>query len=148
MAATTSCFCDADKQEYPSYLTAALRLLRPGGVVAFDNALWRDRVADPVRSATPTPSAIRELVEAVREDERLVPLLLPTGDGLLAAVKQLAPWDSSGQISRAQPQQQPGAEPGGALATRRRRVRTGPRRRCPGAPTAGRRRTRAGTARP
>ena len=33
-------FCDADKQEYPAYLAAALRLLRAGGVVAFDNALW------------------------------------------------------------------------------------------------------------
>ncbi|NED50891.1 methyltransferase domain-containing protein, partial [Micromonospora aurantiaca] len=38
-------FCDADKREYPEYLTDALRLLRPGGVVAFDNALWHDRVA-------------------------------------------------------------------------------------------------------
>ncbi len=32
-------FCDADPQEYPDYLTAALRLLRPGGIVAFDDAL-------------------------------------------------------------------------------------------------------------
>jgi predicted O-methyltransferase YrrM len=39
-------FCDGDKAEYDAYLTEALRLLRPGGVVAFDNALWHDRVAD------------------------------------------------------------------------------------------------------
>ena len=31
---------------------------------------------------------MRELCEQVRSDERLVPLLLPLGDGLLAAVKQ------------------------------------------------------------
>ena len=43
-------FCDADKQEYPDYLIAALRLLRPGGVVAFDNALAGGRVADPSRN--------------------------------------------------------------------------------------------------
>ena len=40
-------FCDADKQEYPDYLTAALRLLRPGGIAVFDNALWGGRVPDP-----------------------------------------------------------------------------------------------------
>jgi predicted O-methyltransferase YrrM len=79
-------FCDADKQEYPDYLTAALRLLRPGGVVAFDNALWGGWVADPGREDRETV-AIREVSEQVRQDERLVPLLLPVGDGLLAAVK-------------------------------------------------------------
>jgi predicted O-methyltransferase YrrM len=80
-------FCDADKQEYPGYLAAALRLLRPGGVVAFDNALWGGRVADPGRT-DPETSAIREVAELVRQDERLVPLLLPVGDGLLTAVKR------------------------------------------------------------
>lgn len=79
-------FCDADKHEYPSYLAAALRLLRPGGVVAFDNALWGGRVA--VSSYTdPETSAIREVCDLVRQDERLTPLLLPVGDGLLMAVK-------------------------------------------------------------
>jgi predicted O-methyltransferase YrrM len=80
-------FCDADKQEYPGYLTAALRLLRAGGVVAFDNALWGGRVADPGWT-DPETAAIREVTEQVRQDERLVPLLLPVGDGLLAAVKR------------------------------------------------------------
>jgi predicted O-methyltransferase YrrM len=80
-------FCDADKQEYPYYLTAALRLLRPGGVVAFDNALWGGRVADPGQE-DPETTAIRETAGLIRQDERLVPLLLPVGDGLLAAVKR------------------------------------------------------------
>ncbi|QXJ24555.1 O-methyltransferase [Actinomadura graeca] len=80
-------FCDAVKQEYPEYLTAALRLLRPGGVVAFDNALWGDRVADPDRR-DPETEAIRETHRMIREDERLVPLLVPVGDGLLCAVKR------------------------------------------------------------
>ncbi len=80
-------FCDADKREYPEYLTDALRLLRPGGVVAFDNALWHDRVADSaVRD--PDTEAIREVHRMIREDERLVPLLIPVGDGLLCAVKR------------------------------------------------------------
>jgi predicted O-methyltransferase YrrM len=80
-------FCDADKTEYPEYLAAALRLLRPGGVMAFDNALAQGRVADPSRS-DPATLAIRELEEQVRQDERLVPVLLPVGDGLLVAVKR------------------------------------------------------------
>jgi predicted O-methyltransferase YrrM len=80
-------FCDADPQEYPEYLVAALRLLRPGGVVIFDRALSGDRVPDPACS-DPDTVAVRELCEQVRVDERLVPLLLPVGDGLLAAVKQ------------------------------------------------------------
>ncbi|TDE33369.1 O-methyltransferase [Actinomadura sp. 6K520] len=79
-------FCDAQKREYPEYLTDALRLLRPGGVVAFDNALWHDRVADPNRR-DPDTEAIREVHRMIRDDERLVPMLLPVGDGLLCAVK-------------------------------------------------------------
>ena len=79
-------FCDGDKTEYPRYLEEALRLLRPGGVVVFDNSLWHDRVADAsVRD--PETTAIRETLDAVRDDERLVPLLLPVGDGLLVAQK-------------------------------------------------------------
>ena len=80
-------FCDADKQEYPDYLVEALRLLRPGGVVAFDNALAGGRVADRSRD-DPSTVAIRELVDQVRQDDRLVPVLLPVGDGLLTAVKR------------------------------------------------------------
>jgi predicted O-methyltransferase YrrM len=80
-------FCDGDKQEYPDYLVAALRLLRPGGVVVFDNALWGGQVADPSRD-DPDTTAIRNLCEQVRVDERLVPALLPVGDGLLVAVKR------------------------------------------------------------
>jgi predicted O-methyltransferase YrrM len=83
-------FADGDKEEYPDYLTEALRLLRPGGVVAFDNALWHDRVADPAQR-DPETVAIRELGNRVREDENLVPVLLPVGDGLLLAKKVWTP---------------------------------------------------------
>lgn len=80
-------FCDADKAEYAEYLEQAIRLLRLGGVVAFDNALWHDRVADPAQR-DPDTVAIRELGRAARDDDRLVPALLPVGDGLLVAVKR------------------------------------------------------------
>jgi len=81
-------FADGDKREYGDYLAEALRLLRPGGLVVFDNALWHDRVADPAQRDDETVT-IRELGKTVREDERLLPLLLPVGDGLLVA--QLRP---------------------------------------------------------
>jgi predicted O-methyltransferase YrrM len=80
-------FCDADKREYPEYLTAALRLLRPGGIVAFDNALQADEASNVAHRDPDTPS-ISELRELVLADENLVPMLVPTGDGLLAAVKR------------------------------------------------------------
>jgi predicted O-methyltransferase YrrM len=79
-------FCDGDKSEYAEYLTEALRLLKPGGIVAFDNALWHDRVADPAQRDPETVS-IRELGRAMREHDALLPVLLPVGDGLLVAKK-------------------------------------------------------------
>jgi len=83
-------FVDGDKAEYTAYLKEAVRLLRPGGVVAFDNALWHDRVADPsVRDAETV--AIRELLREVQADDDLVPVLLPVGDGLLLAKKEWSP---------------------------------------------------------
>jgi predicted O-methyltransferase YrrM len=80
-------FVDADKTGYGAYHEQAVRLLRPGGVVAFDNVLWHNRAADNnVRDADTV--ALRELARAVREDDRLTPALLPVGDGLLLAAKR------------------------------------------------------------
>jgi predicted O-methyltransferase YrrM len=79
-------FVDGAKFEYVACLHEALRLLRPGGVVAFDNALWHDRVADPAVRDEET-LAVRELLREVAAHEELVPLLLPVGDGLLLAKK-------------------------------------------------------------
>jgi predicted O-methyltransferase YrrM len=82
-------FCDGDKTEYAAYLKEALRLLRPGGVVAFDNALWHDRVADPAQRDEETV-VIRDLGKEIAAHESLVPMLLPVGDGLLVAKKEWA----------------------------------------------------------
>ena len=85
-------FCDGDKREYGAYLREALRLLRPGGVVAFDNALGHDRVADPARRDEETV-AIRDLGREIAAHDELVPVLLPVGDGLLLAKKEWTPQD-------------------------------------------------------
>jgi predicted O-methyltransferase YrrM len=78
-------FCDAARSENLDYLAAALRLLRPGGLVVFAGALADGRVADPSARDNETV-ALRELTKAVREEDRLTPALLPVGPGLLAAV--------------------------------------------------------------
>jgi predicted O-methyltransferase YrrM len=77
-------FCDAGARDYPDYLAAALRLLRPGGVVAFNDVLSAVSGSDADTDADAAP----ELTSMVRGDERLVPMLLPLGDGLLAAVSR------------------------------------------------------------
>jgi predicted O-methyltransferase YrrM len=78
---------DGGKAEYPAYVEQALRLLRPGGVLALDNMLWHDKVADPA-TRDETTTILRDLGKALRNDDSLMPALLPVGDGLLAAVKR------------------------------------------------------------
>lgn len=77
-------FLDAVKTEYPEYLDHARRLLRPGGLLLADNALWHGRVASAGHSDAET-SAVRAFNEAVRDDPNLEAAVLPVGDGLLAA---------------------------------------------------------------
>jgi predicted O-methyltransferase YrrM len=80
-------FVDADKSSYGFYYEQAMRLLRVGGVVAFDNALWHDRVADPAQR-DPDTVTLRDLGRAVRDDKGLHAVLLPVGDGLLVGAKR------------------------------------------------------------
>ncbi len=78
---------DADKQAYPLYVEQAIRLLRSGGVLAVDNMLWHDQVADPA-ARDETTVALRDLGKQLRSDERLLPCLLPVGDGLFVAIRR------------------------------------------------------------
>jgi len=77
---------DGDEREYSAYLEQALRLLRAGGTLVVDDALWKGKVADPAARDASTV-ALREITRAVLEDGHWYPTLLPTGDGLLVAVK-------------------------------------------------------------
>jgi predicted O-methyltransferase YrrM len=86
-------FCDADQASYPEYLTAGLRLLRTGGVIAFDDAPPGNGAGGSGRAGGATTglaaaAGVRELAEMVRIDERLVPLRLAVADGLIAAIKR------------------------------------------------------------
>ena len=88
-------FCDAESREYPDYLEAALRLLRVGGIVAFDDVVVPPELAGSSAAdaeaadwAGPGAAQVRELAEVVRGDDRLMPVFLPVGEGILAAVKR------------------------------------------------------------
>lgn len=74
-------FIDADKANYPAYLECALRLLRRGGLVMFDNTLWSGRVLEAQPESEDT-RAIQALNRALKDDARVDLSLLPLGDGL------------------------------------------------------------------
>ena len=81
-------FIDADKTNYDSYYELALALLRPGGLIVVDNVLWGGAVADRSKDDADT-RAIRALNEKVANDKRVTCSLLPVGDGLMLATKQI-----------------------------------------------------------
>lgn len=80
-------FIDADKQRYPVYYEMCLKILRPGGLIVFDNTLWGGTVAD-VDNLEDTPTSLRTFNDSLGEDGRVYPLLLPLADGMTLAVKR------------------------------------------------------------
>ena len=80
-------FIDADKSSYDAYYERALRLLRPGGLIAVDNTLWKGAVADAACQDADT-LAIRQLNRKICGDARVDMVLLPIGDGLTLARKR------------------------------------------------------------
>jgi caffeoyl-CoA O-methyltransferase len=80
-------FIDADKTNYDSYYERALRLLRPGGVIALDNMLWSGLVAD-LSVDDPSTGALRALNAKIREDERVDMALTTIADGVMLARKR------------------------------------------------------------
>lgn len=80
-------FFDHDASEYAACVTAAARLLRPGGILVLCGVLAGGRVADPtVRD--PRSVALREVVKSLRDTDEWISALLPVGDGLLTAAKR------------------------------------------------------------
>jgi predicted O-methyltransferase YrrM len=77
---------DGDKLEYVEYVAQAIRLLRPGGVLAVHDALWHTQVANP-RNDDDETVIIREALQVIQANDDLTSLMIPLGDGLLVAVK-------------------------------------------------------------
>jgi caffeoyl-CoA O-methyltransferase len=79
-------FIDADKANYDGYYERSLQLVRKGGLIAVDNALWGGSVADPTDTREDTV-AIRTLNEKAHRDSRVTASLVAVGDGVLLARK-------------------------------------------------------------
>lgn len=83
-------FIDADKENADAYYERSLLLLRPGGVIAVDNAFRGGRIVgtEPGDAAT---LAMRALNRKAARDQRVTASLVPIGDGLLMAMKRATP---------------------------------------------------------
>jgi predicted O-methyltransferase YrrM len=78
-------FLDADKEPLPTYFEWALRLLRPGGLIIADNALWGGRVLDD-RVDDDATRAVREFNRRLATDPRVTGIVVPTHDGVAIGV--------------------------------------------------------------
>lgn len=74
-------FIDADKQNYVNYYEAVLPRLSERGVIAADNTLWGGRVIDESEQDEAT-NAIRAFNDHVRDDGRVVAVMLTVRDGV------------------------------------------------------------------
>ena len=78
-------FLDADKEPLPMYFDWALRLVRPGGLIIGDNALWGGRVYSEQESDERT-RGVREFNRRMATDPRVLGIIVPTHDGVAVAV--------------------------------------------------------------
>lgn len=78
-------FLDAVKAEYPEYLDHALRVLRPGGIVAADNLFWGGRVWDAANDDADT-RGVREYTRRILQEPRLASTIVPVEDGMGVSV--------------------------------------------------------------
>ncbi|MCT2582812.1 O-methyltransferase [Actinophytocola gossypii] len=70
-------FVDADKPNNPGYLTWALKLTRPGGVIVVDNVVRGGRVVDPA-DTDPAVVGTRELGRMLSEEPRVSATMVQT----------------------------------------------------------------------
>lgn len=78
-------YIDANNTQYQAYYEAVLPLMRQGGVIVFDNVLWKGRVAGGDMS-DPSSVCLRELNAALRHDPRVENTIVSLGDGLSLSV--------------------------------------------------------------
>jgi maleylpyruvate isomerase len=85
-------YVDADNREYLRYLEAALPLLAPGGLLVFDNVLWRGRVVAP--EGDPSAISLDRLNRELQQRPDLECTVLSLSDGL-ALVQRRQSSDSA-----------------------------------------------------
>ena len=79
-------FVDADKESYPLYAEHAARLLRPGGLLLADNALWHGKVVEP--DPDETTRSVLGFNEAMAASEAFTATVVPVGDGVMVAARR------------------------------------------------------------
>ena len=79
-------FIDGDPRDQPEFVGAAIRLLKSGGVLVVHRAALGGRAGDPSAHDAEV-TAVREAARMIAEDERFTPVLVPLGDGILAAAR-------------------------------------------------------------
>jgi caffeoyl-CoA O-methyltransferase len=84
-AKTDLVFIDADKQNYSAYYREAMRILRNGGLILADNALWYGRIFGPKDDESRAMADFNELVKA---DDRAEKLFLTIRDGIYVIRKR------------------------------------------------------------
>lgn len=77
--ATDLVFIDADKTSYIAYYQESMRILRKGGIIVVDNALWYGRIFKPEDEDS---KAMALFNEAVNTDNRVEKLFLTLRDGI------------------------------------------------------------------
>ncbi|WP_165701870.1 O-methyltransferase [Mycobacteroides abscessus] len=75
---------DAAPADQPDFLAGGIRLLRPGGAVVIHGASAGGRAGDPSAN-DPDVVGVREAARIIADDGRFTAVLIPLGDGLLAA---------------------------------------------------------------
>jgi caffeoyl-CoA O-methyltransferase len=80
-------YVDADKDNYDAYYELGLKLLRPRGLIGFDNVIWGGWVVDESQQDADTV-ALRALNKKIHGDARVDMSLLTIGDGLNLAMKR------------------------------------------------------------
>jgi predicted O-methyltransferase YrrM len=78
-------FIDADKPAYRRYLELIVPMMRPGGIIAGDNAMAWGRIAD-ASSDDASVRGMQEFNQALADDRRLQSCLVPIGDGMAMGV--------------------------------------------------------------
>ena len=80
-------FIDADKANSMNYYECGLQLLRSGGLIMCDNALWSGTVADEANQEADT-NVLRTFNDFIAKDDRVDRVMLNVSDGLYLCRKK------------------------------------------------------------